>query len=161
MLMPMMQKSWKWHLTMSSTNSCVQQDIAPLKSMRKISSVCLKSELDQLVCCLLFERDDTFLAADTRIFDIARFTVGLDLSEAALCLNAFTALLCQNFPSAKIIVRSAVVDRAQAFYQSSGFKKGAPRGLPAGPYCGHSDCSTYHLIIGESSSAKTARKKKR
>ena len=133
----------------------------PLKSTRKISSVCLKSELDQLVCCLLFERDDTFLAADTRIFDIARFTVGLDLSEAALCLNAFTALLCQNFPSAKIIARSAVVDRAQAFYQSSGFKKGAPRGLPAGPYCGHSDCSTYHLIIGESSSAKNARKKKR
>jgi len=150
-------------------NSVIQEFLGrtrlrPLKNMCKISSVCLKNISEQLVACLLFERDDTSLAAGTRIFDIARFTAGSGQqspADAALCLNAFTALLRKNHPSTKIIVRSAVVEKAQPFYQSSGFKKGAPRGLSAGPYCGHTDCSTYHLVIEKPLPSNDARKRKR
>ena len=138
--------------------------LIPLENMRKVGSVCVKIREEELVSCLLFIRDDASLATSTRIFDIARFTVGSDeqsQADATLCLEAFKTLLCQNFPCATIIVRAAVVEKAQSFYERAGFQKGVPLGISKGLYCGHSDCKTYHLVVQERHPTSATKKRKR
>lgn len=136
--------------------------LTPLKNMCKVGSVCVKLR-EKEVSCLLFIRDDASLATNIRIFYIPRFTVGSDKQSqavATLCLDAFTMLLCQNFPCATIIVRAAVSGKRQSFYERAGFQKGVPGGISKG-LCGHSDCKTYHLVVQERHPTSANKKRKR